>query len=145
MRRLTQAAKDGDANAQFNLGILCDNHTDDNGYAVEGNRAEAIKWLLAAAEQGLPRAQIRLAEMYLERADGDGSHADACFWFLLAKDNLAGAHREKAQSAYDRVAAILSPAMVAAARKRAQLWRPTGLAAAAGGPPEKSRRSGTRS
>jgi len=64
MRRLRLAAESGDAAAQFNLGVLSDGRLDDNGYAIEGNRAESLKWLLAAAEQGLPRAQSRLAELY---------------------------------------------------------------------------------
>ena len=54
------AAKSGDPAAQFNLGVLCDSRVDDNGYTIEGNRAEAMEWLLAAAEQGLPRAQSKL-------------------------------------------------------------------------------------
>jgi TPR repeat protein len=62
-KRLLLDAEAGDARAQCNLGILYGNGLDDNGYAVEGDRPQAIKWLLAAAEQGLPRAQIELAEM----------------------------------------------------------------------------------
>jgi TPR repeat protein len=144
MRRLTQAARKGDADAQYNLGIYCDNHTDDNGYAVADNRAEAIKWLSAAAQQGLPRAQIRLAEMYMERPDSGGSHADACFWLLLAKGNLSNAHREQARSGYERVVAGLSPAQVDAATKRAFLWKPTQSANPAEVPPPESRRRGAR-
>jgi TPR repeat protein len=141
MRRLTQAARKGDAVAQYNLGVYCDNHTDDNGYPVADNRAEAIKWLSAAAQQGLPRAQIRLAEKYMERPDSDGSHADACFWLLLAKGNLSNAHREQARSEYESVAAGLSPAQIAAATKRASLWKPTQSAEAAASPPAESRRA----
>jgi len=48
---LLVAAESGDAAAQFNLGVLYDSRLDDNGYAIEGNRAEAMKWLLAAAER----------------------------------------------------------------------------------------------
>ena len=48
------------------LTVLCDNRLDDNGYPIEGNRTGAMKWLLAAAEQGLPRAQSKLAEMYTD-------------------------------------------------------------------------------
>jgi TPR repeat protein len=66
-KRLLQAAEAGDALAQCNLGILYDNGLDDNGYIAEGGRPQAVKWLLAAAEQGLPRAQVKLAEVY---ADG---------------------------------------------------------------------------
>src|SRR6202035_1632706 len=49
MRHLRLAAESGDAAAQFNLGVLFDSREDDNGYAIEGNRVQAIKWLLAAA------------------------------------------------------------------------------------------------
>jgi TPR repeat protein len=47
---LLRAAEAGDAGSQYNLGILCNNGMDDNGYAVVGNRHQAVKWLLAAAE-----------------------------------------------------------------------------------------------
>jgi len=57
MRHLRLAAESGDAAAQFNLGVLFDSREDDNGYAIEGNRTQSIKWLLAADEQGLPRSE----------------------------------------------------------------------------------------
>src|ERR1044071_7070074 len=59
-KRLIEAAEQGDAVSQCNLGILYANGVDDNGYAVKGNRPQAVRWLLAAAKQGLPRAQIKL-------------------------------------------------------------------------------------
>jgi len=62
-KQLLQAAEKGHAYSQFNLSVLYKNGLDDNYYAVERNRLEAARWLLAAAEQGLPRAQIKLAEM----------------------------------------------------------------------------------
>lgn len=142
MRRLTQAAQAGDANAQYNLAVLYDNRTDDNGYAITGNRGEAIRWLLAAARQGLPRAQFKLAEMHVDGPDSDGSHADACFWLLVAESNLAGAQREKAQAGYARLAAGLSPAKIAEVIKRVRLWKqaePAGNAAWA--PPEAGRKA----
>jgi TPR repeat protein len=79
--QLLQAAESCDADSQFNLGVLYENDLDDNHYAVEGNRPEAVRWLPAAAEQGLPRAQIKLAEM-LRRAGPDtaASHVTACRW-----------------------------------------------------------------
>ena len=76
-KQLLQAAEAGDAGSQYNLGILCNNGMDDNGHAVAGNRWEAVKWLLAAAEQGLPRAQVKLAEVYADAPDISGSHAAA--------------------------------------------------------------------
>jgi TPR repeat protein len=56
-KHLLVAAESGDAASQLISVSLYDSRLDDNGHAVEGNRAEAMKWLLAAAEQGLPRAQ----------------------------------------------------------------------------------------
>ena len=61
---LLKAAERGNAEAQFNLAVICENGWIDSRYVVEGDRREAMRWLNAAAEQGLPRAQIKLAEIY---------------------------------------------------------------------------------
>ncbi len=45
---------------------------DDNGYTIPGDRAEALRWLLLAAGNGLPRAQLRLAELYADSPRGLG-------------------------------------------------------------------------
>ena len=122
--RLLRAAEAGDASAQCNLGFLYDNGLDDNGYAVAGNRPQAVKWLLASAEQGLPRAQAKLAELYAEAPDSSGSHATACGWFLLAARGLRGVHLHRAQSGYARIAPHLTAEQVAEARRFAQEWTP---------------------
>ena len=129
-KRLLQAAEAGDALAQCNLGILYDNGLDDNGYIVEGNRPHAVRWLLAAAEQGLPRAQVKLAEVYADGPDISGSHTTACGWFLLAAMGLDGIHSQNARSGYQRTASHLSPSRIAEARRFARDWRP--------GPPKKA-------
>ena len=41
-KHLLQAAERGDAEAQFNLGIMSENGLYDSSYAVEGNRPEAV-------------------------------------------------------------------------------------------------------
>jgi TPR repeat protein len=137
-KRLLLDAEAGDARAQCNLGILYGNGLDDNGYAVEGNRPQAIKWLLAAAEQGLPRAQIELAEMYADAAERSGSRAAACGWFLVAARGLGGIHLQRAQSGYERSAAHSTPAQIAEAKRFAQNWTPRQPAQADHVPPEKS-------
>jgi TPR repeat protein len=121
-KRLLQAAEAGDALAQCNLGILYDNGLDDNGYIVEGGRPQAVRWLLAAAEQGLPRAQVKLAEVYADGPDISGSHATACGWFLVAAMGLRGVHRHNARSGYERIASHLTPAQIAEARRFARDW-----------------------
>src|SRR5947207_14762580 len=76
-KRLLQAAEGGDAQAQCNLGILYSNGLEANEHAVEGTKSEAEKWLLAAADQGLLQAELRLAEQYAEGPDIAGSHTQA--------------------------------------------------------------------
>jgi TPR repeat protein len=123
VRRLRIAAESGEAAAQFNLGILCDSRLDDNGYAIEGDRAEAIKWLRAAAEQGLPRAQSRLAALYTDGPNTSENDVDACAWFLLATTSARGIHRHYARSGYERIATRLTPAQLTKAKRLAGLWR----------------------
>jgi TPR repeat protein len=124
-KRLLEAAEAGDAASQCNLGILYDNGIDDNGHAVEGDRRQAAKWLLAAAEQGLPRAQVKLAEVYAAAPDVSGSYAAAGGWFLLAALELHGVHLHRARSGYERIAPHLTAAQIAQAKRFAQDWRPT--------------------
>ena len=112
---LVQAAERGDAAAQFNLGILYENGLDDSRYAVEGNRPEAMRWLLAAAEQGLPRAQIKLAEIYGSEPEIPENSIKACGWYLAATTNLVGAHLQKAQSV--RLPARLLPLDIVSNRR----------------------------
>ena len=123
MKHLRHAAESGEAAAQFNLGVLSDSRVDDNGYATEGDRAEAIKWLLAAAEQGLPRAQSRLAEFYADDPNASGNLVNACAWFLLAIQNSRGIHRHQARSGYERVATRLTPSQLTEAKRLAGRWR----------------------
>lgn len=130
-KHLLQAAERGDAEAQFNLGIMYENGLDDSEYAVEGSRPEAMRWLLAAAEQGLPRAQIRLAEIHAGEPDVPESLVSACRWYLLATAQLRGAHLQKAQIAYQRASIHLTPAQNAEVRRFAQAWKPKAPAAVA--------------
>jgi TPR repeat protein len=131
-KHLLQAAERGDAEAQFNLGVMYENGLDDDRYAVEGSRPEAVRWLRAAADQGLLRAQIKLAEIYAADPYLPGSSVKACGWFLLATKSSRGAHLEKAQSGYDRVAYGLTQDEIATATRFAQDWKqePAGVSAA---------------
>ena len=74
-------ADQGNASAQFNLGLMYD-----NGQGVTQNHAEAVKWYRLAADQGNASAQFNLGLMY---AKGDGvpqNHAEAVKWYRLAAD-----------------------------------------------------------
>ena len=131
MKHLLEAAEGGDAESQFNLGIIYENGLNDSRYAVEGSRQQAMKWFLAAADRGLPRAQLKLAEMHAAEPDIPESSVTACGWYLLAMTSLQGAHLQKAQSAYQRVSFRLTPSQTAEVRRFAQSWKPKALTIAA--------------
>lgn len=133
-KRMLAAAEKGDAGAQFNLGVLCDSRFDGNERPVEGRRAEAITWLLRAAQQGLSRAQHRLAELYDDGPEGSRNDVKTAFWFKLAMANLSGAHRQAAQSGYERVQARMTPAQAAKVDRAVKAWQPRQESAPAPGP-----------
>src|SRR5215471_9458253 len=81
VRLLRPLADQGDAQAQYNLGVLYD-----NGQGVPQNDAEAMKWYRKAAEKGHARAQQNLGTMY---ANGQGvpqNYTEAMTWFRKAAD-----------------------------------------------------------
>ena len=72
-------AEQGDADAQFNLGVMYA-----NGEGVLKDEAEAVRWFRLAADQGNAFAQYDLGVMY---ANGEGvpqDDAEAVRWFRLA-------------------------------------------------------------
>lgn len=58
-RENLQAAEQGDAAAQYNLGAMYA-----EGQGVRRDDAEAVRWYRQAAEQGLAQAQFNLGAMY---------------------------------------------------------------------------------
>lgn len=123
-KHIIQAAVRGNAEAQFNLAIMYANGLLDSRYVPEGSRSEAVRWFLAAAEQGLARAQVKLAELYAGEPDVPGNSIKACGWFLLAATSLRGPNLQSAQSAYQRASLLLTPAQIEKAKWFAQSWKP---------------------
>jgi hypothetical protein len=75
------AAKQGDAPAQFTLGLMYD-----SGDGVPQDHSEAAKWYRLAAEQGHDTAQYALGLMY---ATGEGvsqDYSEAAKWYHLAAE-----------------------------------------------------------
>jgi hypothetical protein len=130
-KHLIQAAERGDAEAQFNLAVMYENGVLDSRYVAEGSRPEAVKWFLAAAEQGLPRAQVKLAEICAAEADQANGPLEACKWYLLASSGLRGGQLEKIQSAYRRAALCLTPEQTVEVSRLVGSWRPKGAAVTA--------------
>jgi uncharacterized protein len=108
-------ADKGDAPAQYNLGVMCK-----NGAGMPVDYAAAFKWFHLAADQGHVRAQSNVARMYYE---GQGVKQDYVLAYMWA--NLAGNQGDAASlKLREKVAALISPAQLAAAKKMAHEWKP---------------------
>ena len=85
-------AEQGDADAQFNLGVNYD-----NGTGVPQNDTEAVKWYRLAAEQGVAEAQVNLGTMYGNGKGVPQNYARAYLWFSMAAaqgDEMARGYRD---------------------------------------------------
>ena len=74
-----RAAEQGDASAQYKLGLRYD-----NGWGVPQDDAEAVKWYRRAAEQGDASAQNNLGVMYGNGQGVPQDDVEAYAWFNLA-------------------------------------------------------------
>ena len=74
-------AEQGNAKAQYNLGVMFD-----DGEGVPQDDAEAVRWYRRAAEQGVAKAQYNLGVMF---DDGEGvpqDDAEAVRWYRRAAE-----------------------------------------------------------
>ena len=115
LRLLRPLADQGDAQAQYNLGILYE-----NGQGVQQNDAEAVKWYGKAAEQGYGDAQFNLGHMFVKGLGVPQNYVQAHMWFNLA----AMAGDQGAATNRVNVAALMTPAQIAEAQKLAREWKP---------------------
>ncbi|MFQ5784790.1 MAG: tetratricopeptide repeat protein, partial [Alphaproteobacteria bacterium] len=80
-REFAALANEGDARAQFNLGVMYD-----KGEGVPQDYAEAAKWFRKAAEQGLAVAQTNLG-VYFQRGKGVAQdYEKAAEWYRKAAE-----------------------------------------------------------
>jgi TPR repeat protein len=77
----TRLSEQGDASAQYNLGVSYD-----NGYGVPEDDAEAVKWYRLAAEQGHALAQYNLGVSYDNGYGVPEDDAEAVKWYRLAAE-----------------------------------------------------------
>jgi len=90
-------AQKGDANAQYNLGLLYR-----NGQGVKQDDRQALVWFSQAAQQGLLDAQYNTGLMYMEGRGVAISKTDAFRWWELAavKGHAASQHNLAVLYAY---------------------------------------------
>jgi TPR repeat protein len=113
---LRPLADQGDAQAQYNLGVFYE-----NGQGVPPNDAEAVKWYHKAAEQGYGDARYNLGAMFLKGLGVPQNYVQAHMWFNLA----AMAGDQGAAQNRGLVAAHMTPAQIAgckAARRNGEKW-----------------------
>ena len=121
-----KAAVQGYAAAQYNLGAMYA-----NGEGVPRNPSEAAVWLRRAANRGNANARYSLGVMY---ANGEGVPRDcaqAHLWFSLAVAGFPETRaKERVMAAQNRdiIAALMTPAEVAGARRLARDWAPESVA-----------------
>ena len=113
LRILRPIAEQGNAEAQYSLGVMYD-----IGEGVPQDYAEAVKWYRLAAGQGYADGQLNLGVMYY---NGEGVPQDyllAHMWFTLAaaQGDADGVKNR------DIAASLMTPAQIAEAQKLAQGW-----------------------
>jgi TPR repeat protein len=104
-----KAAEQGDAKAQYNLGIAYD-----KGQGVAQDYAKAAQWYRKAADQGLTQAQNNLGILYKQGQGVPQDYAQAAGWFRLAaglgfaqaQHNLGLAYRDGQGVKQDRGQAL---------------------------------------
>jgi TPR repeat protein len=81
MRLIRPLAEQGDAKAQYNLGLMYD-----IGKGVPQDDAEAVKWYSKAAEQGNAWAQDNLGVMYAKGNGVPQDDVEAVKWYRKAAE-----------------------------------------------------------
>jgi len=152
LRKWRPLAEQGNAVAQFNLGLMYN-----EGHGVPEDYVQARQWWEKAANQGHASAQASLGTSYLLREGvSGGNYQEALRWFRLAADqghalaqgklgmmfhlglgvpqdfvqaymwyDLAAADRiEHTASFRDALAKQMTPAQIAEAQKLARDWKP---------------------
>ena len=111
LREWTPLAEQGDASAQYNLGLMYQ-----NGQGVPQDYKTAVKWYTLAAEQGYASAQNNLGTMY---GNGTGVIQDnvyAHMWWNIA----ASSGDKDASENRDIVANRMTPSQIETAQKLAR-------------------------
>src|SRR5688572_27560302 len=80
--RYQKAAENGNTNAQYNLGCLCENDKE-----TEKNLEQAFYWYKKAAENGHIKAQFNLALSYKNGEGTEKNLEQAIYWYQKAAEN----------------------------------------------------------
>ncbi len=115
LREWRPLAEQGDATAQFNVGLM---YVD--GLGVPKDYAEAVRWLRKAAEQGDTDAQNYLGVMYDYGPGVPQDYVQAHMWYNLA----AARGNESARKNREMIAENMTTGQIAEAQRLAREWKP---------------------
>ena len=115
LREWRPLAEQGDARAQFYLGMLYE-----NGDGVPRDYEKAREWYEKSAAQGEANAQFYLGLLSAFGQGGPLDLAQAHMWYSLA----AGNGHVGATVYRNDLAKQMTPAQIAEAQKRAREWKP---------------------
>ena len=153
LREWRPLAEQGDALAQYNLGVLYR-----KGRGVPQDDVQARQWYAKAAAQGLAKAQFNLGTLYFNGEGVAKDYQQALRWFRLAADQGEALAQTKIAIMYDEgqgvpqdivqaykwyslgatngdkpapqlrdaLAKQMTPAQIAEAQKLAREWKPKG-------------------
>ena len=111
LREWTPLAKQGDADAQFSLGVMYE-----KGEGVAKDNKAAVKWYTLAAEQGFADAQFNLGVMYVNGTGVVKDDVYAHLWWSIA----ASSGYKEAVKYRDIVAKRMTPADISTAQQLAR-------------------------
>ena len=114
---LRALAEQGDAEAQFNLGLIYH-----DGQGVPEDYAEAVRWWRLAADQGDAVAQFNLGGMYRVGAGVPQDYVEAHMWLNLAASRSSGDERDEVVEVRDWVAQRLTSDQISEAQRFAREW-----------------------
>ena len=81
IKELINLAENGDANAQYELGVLYF-----DGEKITQNYTEAVKWFTYSAEQGYAIPHVYLGHCYANGLGVNKSHEEAVKWYSMAAE-----------------------------------------------------------
>ncbi len=115
LREWRPLAEQGDADAQYRLGVMYANRD-----GVTQDYVQAGQWYEKAAAQGNTIAQYNLGRLYSKGYGVPKDYVQAYKWY-----SLAGANGHRKAAAYrDRLARRMTHAQMAEAQRLAREWKP---------------------
>ena len=114
---LRSKANAGDAEAQFNLGVMYR-----VGRGVPQDDVEAVSWFRQAADQGYGPAQNILGNAYSFGRGVPQDYVEAHKWRNLAASRASAENQKEYAENRDALAAVMTPQQIADAQKLAREW-----------------------